>query len=142
MICELLNILMNILQKNQDNPYFEIYPSFDALPVSGKSKKLFVVISPEIFKLSQAFPDGSSGISPFTADFRIYVLTSMTTPNEKLMEFFYSVIIPQMHSAHCFLYEMQSEAPKVDLKLQKLVYSGIFRLKGLYLPDKQEESAI
>ena len=135
---ELLSILLSLL-RNQLPRYTEIYPSFDAVPVSSKSRKLFTVISPQCFRLSQAFPDDNAGIAPFTADFRISLLAPLMTPNEKLLEFFYASLVPALHSANCFLYEMQSDTPKPDLQLQKLVYSATFRIKGLYLPDSQQE---
>lgn len=135
---ELLSMLLNLLKNQPDLQYLEVYPSFDMLPLSSKSKKLFLVISPETFRLSEAFPDGNSGIAPFTADFRFSLLASMNTPSERLLESFYSVLVPKLHSANCFLYEMQSDSPKIDLKLQKLVYSGLFRLKGLYIPEQED----
>ncbi len=135
---ELLSLLLSLL-RNQLPQYTEIYPSFDAVPVSSKSRKLFLVVSPQCFRLSQAFPDGSAGIAPFTADFRISLLAPLMTPNDKLLEFFYTSLVPALHSANCFLYEMQSDVPKPDLQLQKLVYSASFRIKGLYLPDSQQE---
>ena len=135
---ELLNMLLTLLKNQSDFNYLEIYPSFDAVPVISKSKKLFLVISPECFRLDRAFPDGNANVAPFTADFRFSLLAPSTTPNEKLLEFFYAKLIPKLHSANCFLYEMQSEAPKFDVKLQKLTYSGLFRLKGIYLPSQEE----
>ena len=134
---ELLSMLLNVFQNQPDLQYLEVYPSFDMLPLSSKSKKLFLVISPETFRMSQPFPDGKNNISPFTADFRFSLLASVNTPNEKLLECFYSVLVPKLHTANCFLYEMQSDSPKIDLKLQKLVYSGLFRLKGLYIPEQE-----
>lgn len=138
---ELLQLFINLLKNQQNSHYFEVYSSFDAVPVSSKSKKLFIVISPESMKLSLPFSDNSGRIAPFTADFRFSLLAPMTTPNEKLLEFFYSVLVPALHSQNCFLYEMQSDSPKADYKLQKLVYSAVFRIKGLFLPDYQEVSA-
>ncbi|MBR1555902.1 MAG: hypothetical protein IJ644_11010 [Oscillospiraceae bacterium] len=138
---ELLNMLLNLLKQQQDYPFFEVYPTFDAVPVSSKSHKLFVVLSPECFQLHQAFPDGNSGIAPFTATFRISVLAPAVTPAEKLLEFFYSVLVPVLHSANCFLSETQADAPKTDGRLQKLVYSGTFRLKGVYVPDNDSQEA-
>ncbi|MBR4320073.1 MAG: hypothetical protein IKI37_01890 [Oscillospiraceae bacterium] len=134
---ELLAMLLNLFRNQPDSEFLEVYASFDMLPVSSKSKKLFLVISPETFRMSQAFPDGNSGISPFTADFRFSLLSSMNTPHEKLLEYFYSVLVPKLHDSNCFLCEMQSDSPKIDLKLQKLVYSGLFRLKGLYIPEQE-----
>lgn len=138
---ELLNMLLTLLKHQQDYPFFEVYPSFDAVPVSAKSRTLFVVLSPECFQLHQAFPDGNSGIAPFTATFRISVLAPAVTPGEKLLEFFYSVLVPVLHSSNCFLYETQSDAPKTDSRLQKLVYSASFRLKGIYVPDTDSQEA-
>ena len=140
---ELLAMLLNLLKNQDDYPFFEVCSAFDAVPVAQKSKKLFVVVSPECFQLHPAFADGASGIAPFTATFRISVLAPAVTPSDKLLEFFYSVLVPVLHSANCFLSEMQSDALKTDSKLQKLVYSASFRLKGIYVPDTdtQEESA-
>lgn len=135
---ELLSLLINTLKANQNPSHpFEVYPSFDSLPVSSKSRDFFIVISPEKFQLNPPYPGTSGKISPFTADFRIYVLASMSTPNQKLWEFFYSMIVPALHSANCFLDEMLTDAPQIDLKLQKAVYSGTFRLKGLYVPEQE-----
>jgi len=137
---QLLQLFLSLLKNYQNSHYFEVYPSFDAVPVSSKSKKLFVVISPECMKLGQPFADASGRIAPFTADFRFYVLAPMSTPDETLLQFFYSVLVPALHSQNCFLYEMQSDSPKTDYKLQKLVYSAVFRIKGLWMPDYQEAS--
>ena len=135
---ELLSLLLSLL-KNQLPQYSEIYPSFDAVPVSSKSSKLFTVISPHSFRSGQAFSHGSVRITPFIADFRISLLAPLTTPNEKLLSFFYTFLVPALLSANCFLSEMQSDAPKTDLQLQKLVYSATFRIKGLYFPDTEQE---
>jgi len=138
---ELLNLFLTLLKTQQNAPPFEVCSSFDAVPISSKSKKLFVVISPESMKLSQPFSNPSGHISPFTADFRFYLLAPMTTPAEQLLQFFYSVLVPALHDNNCFLYEMQSDPPKTDYKLQKLVYSAVFRIKGLWLPDSQEDDS-
>ncbi len=131
---ELLSMLMNLFASQSE---IEVYSSFDMLPLSSKSKKLFLVISPEVFQLNQPFSNGTANFSPFTADFRLSLLSAMNTPNDKLLEYFYSVLVPKLHAENCFLYEMQSDSPKIDLKLQKLVYSGLFRLKGLYIPEQE-----
>ncbi|MDE5754173.1 MAG: hypothetical protein K2H89_06515 [Oscillospiraceae bacterium] len=133
---DLLSELVNILKEN--NPEFEIYASYDAIPVRSKSQKLFVVVSQEHIKLSNSAYDGQKTISSFTADFRISVLVPMITPCERILEFFYSRIVPPMHRTGCMLHEMQADAPGVDVKLQKLVYSGLFRLRGLYVPEIPE----
>jgi hypothetical protein len=136
---ELINMLTAMLENQPDCQYLEVYSSFDALPVSSKSKKLFLVITPECFCLNTAFPDGNAGgLAPFTADLKFSLLAPALTPSDKLLEFFYSVLMPKLHTANCFLYEMQAEAPKTDYRLQKLVYAGKFRIKGIYAPNREE----
>lgn len=135
LIAELIRILKS------DDLDFEIYTSYDAIPVREKSQKLFVVVSQEHMQLSHSAYDGKKTISSFTADFRISVLVPMTTPSERVLEFFYSRIVPPMHHTGCILHEMQADAPKADVRLQKLVYSGLFRLRGLYLPESPEVTA-
>ncbi|MBR1527941.1 MAG: hypothetical protein IJ642_01415 [Oscillospiraceae bacterium] len=139
---ELLTLFLALLKNQQNSSRFEVCSSFDAVPVSSKSRKLFVVVSPESMKLSQPFSGSSGQIAPFTADFRFYVLAPMTTPSEQLLQFFYSVLVPALHDENCFLYEMQADAPKADYKLQKLVYSAVFRIKGLWMPDSQEAETL
>lgn len=130
---EIVNQIINFLKS--ENSDFEIYTSFDSIPVMKKSGNLFVVVSVKRVTLNSAFPDGHQGMALFTADFRISVLAPMTTSGERMLEFFYTVIMPRMHSAGCMPYEMQADAPEIDLKLQKLVYSGLFHLHGIYIPD-------
>lgn len=129
---QILNNLIKILKSN--NPDFEIYTCFDAIPVAKKSKN-FIIISPEQVKLNSAFPDNNNYISEFTANFKISVLMPMITPSDKILEFFYTKILPKIHDSGCMLFEMQANSPEIDLKLQKLVYHAIFYLHGLYIPD-------
>ncbi len=136
----LLQFFMTLLKEQPSLKNLEIYSSFDAVPVSSKSKKLFLVISPECIRLGEPFSDASGRIAPFTADFRFSLLAPMTTPNTTLLSFFESVLLPALHSQNCFLYEIQTDSPKSDYKLQKLVYSAVFRMKGLCFPDAQEVS--
>ena len=125
---ELLNQILEVLK----NHGIEAYPSFDMIPVIKKSKNLFVVIMPEKFHLDFAFADGLTGSSPFTAEFRISVLTPVTVPGEMLVSFFDTEILPVLQTIG--LYELQTGVPEIDLKLQKQVYSGLFRMKGLCFP--------
>ena len=118
---------------------FELYASFDAVPMVCKSKSLFVVLSMEKVRFSTPFPNGNGGVTPFTADFRVSVLTPIASPCQSLVNFFYSVIVPRMQEAGYLLCEMQSDEVKPDYKLQKLVYSGFFRAKGVQV--REEESA-
>ncbi|MDE5768487.1 MAG: hypothetical protein K2H82_03800 [Oscillospiraceae bacterium] len=129
----LIQELIAILKADDLN--FQVYPSFDAIPVREKSRQLFVVLAPETIKLNCCAREITRTISSFTADFRVSVLVPMTTPSEHVLEFFYSKIVPRMHRAGCHLESMQTDAPKADTRLQKLVYSGLFRLRGLYLPE-------
>lgn len=125
---ELLNQILNLL-KNQG---IEVYPSFDMIPVMRKSGKLFVVVTPEQFRLEFAFADGLTGSSPFTAEFRISVLTPMNVPGETLVAFLDTEILPHLRTIG--LYEWQTGTPEIDLKLQKQVCSGLLRLKGICFP--------
>lgn len=118
-----------------DDTDFQVYPSFDAVPVREKSRQLFVVLAPETIRLNCCTRESARTISSFTADFRVSVLVPMTTPSEHVLEFFCSRIVPRMHRIGCHLESMQMENPKADTRLQKLVYSGLFRLRGLYLPE-------
>ncbi|MDE6087417.1 MAG: hypothetical protein K2G25_03430 [Oscillospiraceae bacterium] len=129
----LIQELMTILKADDTN--FQVYPSFDAVPVREKSRQLFVVLAPETVKLNCCAREVTRTISSFTADFRVSVLVPMTTPSEHVLEFFYSKIVPRMHRVGCHLESMQMDNPKADTRLQKLVYSGLFRLRGLYLPE-------
>lgn len=129
----LVQELIAVLKTSDDN--FEIYPSFDAVPVREKSAKLFVVLSAETVRLQCSAREPVRTISSFTADLRVSVLVPMTTPSEHVLEFFYGTIVPRMHRTGCQLTSMQMDAPKADTRLQKLVYSGLFRLRGLYLPE-------
>ncbi len=131
-----MNELLMLLITTLKSYYSEIYPSFDAVPVNAKSRTLFVVVSPENFQIQQSFPGETSGISPFSASFRISALCPASASADRLTAFFDSVIIPALCDG--FLTELQCEAPRTDSKLQKLVCSGVFRMKGLYLPEQEE----
>ena len=131
---EILNNLIYILKS--DNPEFEIYTCFDVIPVAKKSKHKFIIISPEKIKLnSVVYDNNNNNISEFTADFKISVLMPITTPSDKILEFFYTSIFPKMHDAGCLCYQMHASSPEIDLKLQKLVYHAIFSLHGVYIPE-------
>jgi len=123
---------------HQNEPDFEIYSSFDAIPLVCKSKSLFVVLSMEKVCFSTPFRDSSGNITPFTADFRVSVLTPIANPCETLKDFFYTVIVPRMQEAGYLLCEMKAEEIRPDYKLQKLVYGGYFRVRGVQIPDEQE----
>ncbi|MDE6004972.1 MAG: hypothetical protein K2G88_06260 [Oscillospiraceae bacterium] len=123
---KILNYLITILKS--DNPDFEIYTCFDAIPVAKKSNTKFIIISTEQVKLNSVF-------SEFTANLKISVLMPMTTPSDKILDFFYNNIIPKLHDSGYMLYQMQANSPEIDLKLQKLVYSAVFSLYGLYIPE-------
>ncbi|MDE5737301.1 MAG: hypothetical protein K2H93_02935 [Oscillospiraceae bacterium] len=130
---EILNHLIHILKS--DNSDFEIYTCFDAIPVARKSNHKFIIISPEKIKLNSVFPDDNKTISEFTADVKISVLMPMTTPSDKILEFFYADIFPKMQEAGCLCYQMQANSPEIDLKIQKLVYHAVFSLHGIYIPE-------
>lgn len=113
----------------------EVYPSFDAVPLPAKSDRLFTVLGLDSVKLEQPFPDGKGGVHPFSATIKVSVLVPMNVPACRAEGFFYETALPLMNRLGAVLCET---APAVvDVKLQKIVMSGLFRVRGLYFSETE-----
>jgi hypothetical protein len=110
-----------------------VYKSFDAVPVSRKSKEMFIVLGVDSMQIGEAFPDGRAGACAFSAVFRVSVLIPTSQPLEIAEEYFYSVAVPRMEEMGCVLCEVLP--PKADAMLDRVVMAGKFRLGGVYLRE-------
>ncbi len=134
---ELLNLIMEIFRNEQKKFPFELYTSFDNVPIREKSSQLFVVVSPVNFRLNHSFPSKNGRITSFTADFQIDLLSPMTTPETEMLKFFYTVVVPAMHSVNCSVSEIKVDAWKINRTIQKATYRASFQCKGLYIPVQE-----
>lgn len=123
----------------------EVYPSFDAVPLPKKSDQLFAVLGLDAVQLDSPFPDETGdGVHPFVARVKVSVLVPMHAPVSRAEDFFYLSALPILEGIGAALCE--TAPPVVDVKLQRLVMSGVFRFRGVYLhsetPDDEEEMRI
>lgn len=118
----------------------EVYASFDAVPLPDKSDRLFTVVGLESVQMEPPFPDGSKGVHPFTATLKVSVLVPMTSPVGTAEKFYYEMLLPVLLR----LGAVQGETvpASVNIKLGKVVMSGLLRIRGLYAEwDEPEEDA-
>lgn len=123
-----------ILRRFRGEDLREVYPSFDAVPISRKSDVLFTVIRPESVQLDAPFPDGNGGACPFSAVYAVSVLVPMTSPLSRAEDFFYEKALPRMEELGSVLCEVRPA--HVDVKLGRVVMEGRFRLRGVYLGEE------
>lgn len=131
-------IFQAVLARLRGEDLTEIYPSFDAVPLEKKSKERFTVLTMEQVQLQEPYPAEMGTVYPFTADFRLDVLSPMTGDPQVSAGFFFSVLVPRLLEEDCTIREIRTDSPKVDLQLQRLVCSGTFRMSGLYVPAESE----
>ncbi|MDE5563894.1 MAG: hypothetical protein K2I93_01960, partial [Oscillospiraceae bacterium] len=129
---ELLDMVLGKLRTVCGN---ELYPAFDAVPLPKKSDRLFTVVALEKVQMDFRIPDGKKGVLPFTAFVKVAVLVPMDAPVCRAETHFYQNVLPVMQECGAVLCEVQ--AAQVDIKLQRLVLWGTFRMKGLYLTDAE-----
>ena len=111
----------------------EVYPSFDAVPVSKKSSTLFAVVEPKQVQMDAPFADGSRGAVPFTAVYSIHLLIPMTQPLETAEDVFYGTVLPSLAPMGCVLCEVVPA--HVDVKLGRVVMEAKCRQRGVYLRE-------
>lgn len=128
-------LLDKAVQLFRDAGIREVYPAFDAVPLPAKSDRLFTVLGLESVQLDAPFPDRKGGVHPFSAAIRVSVLVPMDVPACRAEDFFYETVIPVMDRMGAVIGE--SNPAVVDLKLQKIVMSGLFRVRGLYLEETE-----
>lgn len=133
-------LFAQILAVLRGEDHQEIYPSFDAVPVSRKSTKLFTVVSPESVQLEPVIPAGlestAGNACPASAVYRVSVLIPMTQPLETAEEYFDTVILPRMESIGSTLCDVLP--PQVDAALGRVVMQGKFRLRCLFLEGSED----
>ena len=122
-----------ILSRLRGQDQTEVYPSFDAVPVSKKSDALFVVVTPESLQMDEPFPDGVSGAVPFAAVVKVSVLIPMTTAMETAEDYFWDVVVPRMKTISKMPFAVTPA--HVDVKLGRVVMDGKFRFNGVYLEE-------
>lgn len=132
----LIHQCIQAIREQSYSEHFEVYPAFDMIPVVNKPKNIFVVIGAEKMQFEQPFSDGQHPVTPFRADLRVSVLMPISTPAEKLLDFFYQTAVPGMQSVGGILCSMQADASATDVRLQKIVCTGIFQLKGVFLQEE------
>ena len=128
------NLLAYILNALRGDDHQEVYPSFDAVPVSRKSTALFTVVAPESVQIEPVIPVGLERAAllayPFSAVYKVSVLIPMTQPLATAENYFYNTILPRMESVGSTLCDVLPA--HVDAALGKVVMQGKFRLRCLY----------
>ncbi len=119
----------------------EVYTAFDAVPVRCKSSVLFTVLTLRSIRFGDAYPCKAGAVYPFMADVRADLLAPMTADAQELVRHFFAVTIPAMLGTDCLFLRFDAGMPQADLKLQKMVYGGEFRLHGAFCAQKTEGSA-
>ncbi len=130
-----------VLERLQSSGIREVYTSFDAVPVEKKSHKLFTVISVQQVEFGDAFPASGGAVYPFTAEFHVDLLSPMLADPQDAAQFFFRKIVPAMLGADCVFLKFDAQSPKIDLKLERMVCGGTFRLHGAFCIGETEESA-
>lgn len=119
----------------------EVYPAFDAVPLKAKSAALFTVLSIRNMQCGEGYPAEGGAVYPFTADVRADLLAPMTADAQELLQYFFVHIVPAMLGADCLCLRFDAGMPKVDVKMQKMVFGGEFRLNGAFYVSETEETA-
>ncbi len=130
-----------VLERLQNSGIREVYTSFDAVSVEKKSRRLFTVISVQKMEFGDAFPARNGAVYPFTAELRVDLLTPMLEDPQDTVRFFFERIVPAMLGADCVFLKFDAHSPKIDLKLERMVCGGTFRLHGAFCIGETEESA-
>lgn len=130
-----------VLERLQNSGIREVYTSFDAVPVEKKSRRLFTVISVQKMEFGDAFPARNGAVYPFTAELRVDLLTPMLEVPQDTVRYFFERIVPAMLGADCVFLKFDAQSPKIDLKLERMVCGGTFRLHGAFCIGETEESA-
>ncbi len=134
-------IYQSILARLKACGISEVYPSFDAVPVARKSQTLFTVLSLQRVQFGEAYPAEGGAVYPFTADFRISMLTPMTADPQDTARFFFSAIVPAMLGTDCLFVKFDAQNPSIDLKLGRMVFGGQFCLNGAFRVTETEGTA-
>lgn len=134
-------IYQQMLGRLRNSGISEVYPAFDAVPVQKKSHSLFTVLSMQNMQFGDAYPAEGGAVYPFTANFRADLLTPMTADPQETMQLFFSEIVPALLGTDCVFLRFDAEPPRVDLKLQKMVFGGEFRLNGAFCVTEMEGTA-
>lgn len=134
-------IYQSLLARLRDSGIKEVYPSFDAVPVAKKSGVLFTVLEPMQVQYGAAYPMQSGAVYPFTADFRISMLTPMTADPQETARFFYTKIVPAMLGTDHLFTHFEAQPPQIDLKLRRMVQQCTFRVHGALCVTETEVQA-
>ncbi len=134
-------LLEMMLARLRGKDLTEIYAGFDGNPAEQKSGARFGVLTQDETVFGRAFPSPEGEVHPFTAQFRLDVLTPMTDSPGAAQSWFETVLLPRLLDGDGTVEELRMDKPAVDLKLRKLVCTWHFRLRGWYLAAEGEESA-
>lgn len=129
------DLLTHVLSALRDSDLKEVYPSFDAVPVSRKSSALFTVITQESIQIEPCFPYGLTDIFrkayPFSAVFKVSVLVPMSQPLETAEDYFYHDVAPVMETLGSTLCDVLP--PHVDAALGRIVMEARYRARGVFM---------
>ena len=133
------DLLDHVLEVFRGEDLREVYPSFDAVPVTKKSSAMFTVIALESMQIEPKYPHGLTGqytgAYPFSAVFKVSVLIPMTEPLDTAEDFFYGTAVPRMELAGNALCD--ALPARVDAALGRIVKEGRFRMRGLYVEGNE-----
>lgn len=134
-------LLQLLLARLRDAGIPQVCPAFDAVPVCRKSSDAFTVLTVQSMEFGDGFPAEHGIVHPFTAAIRAELLAPMETDAQKLMQRYFQEIVPAMLGTDCLFLRFDTGMPRVDAKLQKLVFGGEFHLHGTFCTQEGEESA-
>lgn len=123
-------IWQELLDQLRGSGIGEVYPSFDAVPVSGKSDRRFLVLEPTQVQYGEAYPKQDGVVYPFQADFCISVLTPMTVALPEEERFVCQKLLPALLGMDAPVWEITVKPVEIDLRLGKMVQRCTFRIKG------------
>ncbi len=134
-------IWMDFVEKLRNSGIGEVYPSFDAVPVSKKSQQRFTVIEPTAVQYGEAYPMKDGTVYPFAADFCVSTLTPMTVSLVDAEAFVCQDLVAALFGMGSLMREIVIKPVEIDQKLGKMVHRCIFSIKGAVCVTKTEVQA-
>lgn len=121
--------------------HLPVYPSFDAVPLEKKPAALFAVLdqAETVLNTPAVTPEGR--MHPVETMLTVTLLLPVYGDFRQAVDCFYETVVPVMLSLDGCVTHIRTDAVRVDHKLRRLVFSGRFTLKGLYLVRSEEALA-
>ena len=116
----------------------DVYPAFDAVPLTDKSDRRITVVEPLDLDLALPIPDGGAGVRQFKATVRVSVLTAMDVPVTEVIDYLGGVILPRLYDIGRTTFRCTQPTP--DLHLRRVVTRIEFTVYGLYLAEEEEDA--